>query len=945
MIQRVAPSRGIRAAVQFSRTLITVLALLTIATTVHAQGTSITGRVTDVGSGAGVGDAQVRLVGTQQGTITRDDGTYTLRVLPGRHIVRAARIGFGSRTDTVDVAVGQTATLNFVLARATINLDQVIVTGTRATDRTVLEAPAPIDVLSAEDIRSTGLTETSQVLQRLAPSLNFPRPSVNDGTDHVRPATLRGLGPDQALVLINGKRRHNTALVHVNQSVGRGSSSVDLNAIPVSAIDRIEVLRDGAASQYGSDAIAGVINIILKSGEQTSLSTTIGQTRSEPDGAPKYDDGEQVQVDGNFGRVIMGDGFFHLAGEFRDRNRTNRARADIGPQCDTVSTAPCSEIPAGTSRYDQNVRQSWQGDSESRDWTFFLNSELPLQPGVRLYGSGGYGIRDGLAAGFFRRSLDDRTIRDFYPNGFLPLIGSDIKDLSGSLGVKGNFRGWGWDLGGVYGGNSFEFSVLNSANVSQGLASPRSFYAGRLRYNQGTLNLDVVRPFSATIVGPLNVAVGAELRRENFQLERGDPNSFAEGTANILDGRNSGNRAPPFAQVFPGFRPSDEADESRTNVGAYIDLEATPIPRLLVAVAGRTENYSDFGSTVDGKIAARLELLAGLAIRGAVQSGFRAPSLGQSLFSSVATNFVSGVPFEIRTFAVGSPGAQLLGAKALQPEESVNLSGGLTLQLLNALSVSADVYRIKIDDRIVLSGNFIDPSVRTLLANNGIPGVSGARYFTNAIDTRTTGLDIVANYGMDLDRAGILRLTAGYNRNRTEVTRESPAPPQLAAVRTALFDRVQRTLIERGQPRNGVSLAANHTLRGLSTSLNARRFGEITIYQSVTATTADPNGPADPTFRPDRDQTFAAKWVTDLSLGYRFFDRLAITLGANNIFDTYPDTVLTGNQTRGIYLYAGASPFGFNGRYIFARAAIDFVNLASPFRRAEKVTGRAAGRE
>jgi iron complex outermembrane receptor protein len=323
--------------------------------------------------------------------------------------------------------------------------------------------------------------------------------------------------------------------------------------------------------------------------------------------------------------------------------------------------------------------------------------------------------------------------------------------------------------------------------------------------------------------------MGVEARRDGYKLERGDDLSFAVGNVASLDGPNAGKPAPPFTQVFPGFRPVDEADASRTNVGAYVDLEATPVKRLLLATAGRVENYSDFGSTADGKFAARLELVPGVALRGAVQTGFRAPSLGQSNFSSVATNFVNvngvNTPFEIRTFAVGSDGAQLLGATELKPEQSVNLSAGVTARASNSFSVSADYYDVKIEDRIVLSGNFIHPSVRQLLEDNGIPGVSGARYFTNAIDTRTKGLDIVLNYGVDLSGAGLLRFTGGYNQNKTEVTRVSETPPQLAAVSTALFDRVQRALFEKGQPKNSIRLTLNHVFRNLSTNIHASRFG------------------------------------------------------------------------------------------------------------------------
>ncbi len=900
------------------------IALVLCATSIEAQTSPVTGRVRDAATQGAISGARITVVGTLQTVTTRDDGGYTLNLAAGQRVLRASKIGYLPVSDTVVVSSGATNTLDFALASAPLGLDQVVVTGTRATDRTVLEAPVPIDVLSAAEIRETGHTETSQVIQMLAPSINFPRPSVNDGTDHIRPATLRGLGPDQTLILVNGKRRHTTSLVHVNQAVGRGSTSVDLNAIPVSAIERIEILRDGAAAQYGSDAIAGVINIILKSDVRTSVSASIGRTFSNfeaLDGEASYDDGRVFQMDGNIGRAFKGDGFVHLSGEFRDRGRTNRTRVDVSTQC-IAGDSRCTNVPAGTDPFDENLRQSWSGDSESRDFGFFLNSELPLESGIRLYAFGGFGIRDGLAAGFFRRSLDDRTVRAIYPNGFLPLIGSDIRDASAAIGARGAMREWNWDLSGVYGQNSFGFDIQQTANTSLGASSPTRFDAGKLGLSQIVANLDVSRLFAETPVGALNVALGAEARRDGYSIDRGDEGSYAVGTSMILDGPNVGKPAPPFSQVFPGFRPVDEADESRTNVGGYIDLEATPSAKLLLAAAGRVENYSDFGSTADGKFAARLNLIEGIAVRGAVQTGFRAPSLGQSHFSSVATNFVNvggvNTPFEIRTFAVGSDGATLLGARELKPEQSVNLSAGLTARISNSLSLSADYYDVKIDDRIVLSGNFIDASVRNLLAANGIPGVSGARYFTNAIDTHTKGIDIVLNYGLQLGTAGLLRFTGGYNQNETEVTRVSETPPQLAAVSTALFDRVQRALFEKGQPRNSIRLTLNHVFRNLTTNLHASRFGKFTVFQTA-ATGA-------------QDQTFDAQWVADAAVGYKF-GSVNLTVGANNILDSYPDTLIAANQTRGIYLFSGQSPAGFNGRYGYVRAAVDFAALPGMRRR------------
>jgi iron complex outermembrane receptor protein len=460
-----------------------------------------------------------------------------------------------------------------------------------------------------------------------------------------------------------------------------------------------------------------------------------------------------------------------------------------------------------------------------------------------------------------------------------------------------------------------------------GTATPTSFYAGAQRFNQMTANLDFVRAFDRFRF-PTSVAFGLEARRDNYKLEQGDADSYREGTVRILDGPRMGELAAPFAQVFPGFRPVDEADKSRTNVGGYVDVETNLLRQLLVAVAARAENYSDFGSTVDGKLATRYEPISGFALRAGVQTGFRAPSLSQSYFSAVSTNFINvgtppvNTPFEIRTFAIGTPGATLLGARELEAEESVNYSAGITARPFESLSLTADYYRVEIDNRIVLSGNFIDASVRTLLENNGIMGVSGARYFTNAIDTRTRGIDVVMQYGLNLAPRGLLRFTVGHNQNKTKVTRVSPTPPQLAAVSTALFDRVQRALFEVGQPRNNTSLTANYSLRGLSFNVHTQRFGKVTEYM--------------PAVTGAQDQTYGAKWVTDLALSYKLFDRLALTVGGNNVTDQYPDTAITPNQTRGIYPYdASSSTWGINGAYYYVRAAYDLGLLGNPLRRRE----------
>jgi iron complex outermembrane recepter protein len=880
---------------------------LAVATAAAAQGTgTVTGTVTSAQGGAPIPGVAIRVLGATQSSLARGDGTFRLLLAPGTHQIQASGIGYAAETQTITVSAGQSTTVNFSLTPSALPVDELVAVGTRRGDRTVTQSPVPVDVLPAVAIENSGLIETSQILQRLAPSVNFPRTAITDGTDHLRPVTLRGLAPDQVLVLLNGKRRHNTALVHVNGSVGRGSTSVDLNAIPANAIERIEVLRDGAAAQYGSDAIAGVVNIVLKSGERREATTTFGRVQSTENGRD-FTDGEHVNLNATYGILFGSGATLTLNGEYRDRQRTNRAYEDRRVQY--FSGDPRNSNPA--------IISSWQGDGDSRDIGGLLNLVLPLASGTEIYAFGGLTQRDGMAAGFFRRANDARTVRAIHEDGFLPEIGSDILDFSGAAGVRGSMSGWKWDLSSVYGGNDFEFSVHNSNNVTLGTASPTDFQAGTLKFAQWTNNLDLAREFDVGLRAPISIGVGAEFRVDNYQIEAGEPDSYRDGGVRILDGPSAGAQGALGAQVFPGFRPADEVDESRNNVAGYLDLETNLLESLLINVAGRVERYSDFGSTTDGKIAARFEPFSGFAIRGAAGTGFRAPSLAQSHFSATSTNFivVNGVntPFDVRTFPVATAEAQLLGAKPLEPEQSLNLSAGVSIELPVGLTVTADYYAIDIDDRIVLSGNFTDPAVRQLFESRGFIGVGGGRFFTNAIDTETRGFDVVANYGILLGNAGMLRLIGGYNQNKSEVTRISATPPELSAFQSVLFDRIEEGRIEAGQPRNNINVTVNYTVGGFGLNLHNQRFGEVTQHNA----------------NPALDQTFSAKWITDLDLSYKLMQRFRVALGANNLLDVYPDEwkdwsagVNGALSTSGIYRYAGGtSPWGMNGRTVYLRLA------------------------
>ncbi len=861
----------------------------------HVAAGTVMGTVTDSTTGEPLQGASVSLVGTRIGALADAQGRYRFTAPPGRYVIRARLLGYAVRMDSLDVADGRTVVHDFALPRAVGTLNAVVVTGTRQPDRTAVDAPAPVDVFTAQEIRQSGRTETSQIIEMLAPSFNFPRPSVTDGTDHIRPATLRGLNSDQLLVLINGKRRHNSALVNINGSVGRGSMAVDLNAIPPSAIDHIEILRDGAAAQYGSDAIAGVINIILKSDAPPELSIQTGKTNRG--------DGQSVVTDGSYSWSLPKGGYLNLSGEMRNRDSTNRTGPDRRQQYFTGD--PRNNIAVLNNRID-----SWVGDPKQYGGAGFYNLDVPVSDAVDFYSFGGVSFSRGLAAGFFRRALDDRTVRAYYPNGFLPLIGSHIWDLSGAAGLKGVAGGWNWDLGTVLGQNSFRYDVDNSVNVSMGTSSPTTFNAGTMIFGQSTTTLDLQRSFDVGWAQPLSMAWGGEFRVDHYKIEAGDAASWKNGGVAILDGPNAGKPAAAGAQVFPGFRPTDAQNVLRNNVAGYVDFAGNPVQELLVDLAGRVEHYSDFGNTATGKLALRWEPIRHYALRGSLSNGFRAPSLGQEYFSTTSTNFiaVNGVatPFDIRTFPVTSPEAQALGAKPLQPEKSVNYGMGITAQPMPSVSFTADYYKIDISHRIVLSGNFIGTAIQTLLTNAGYPGVQGGRFFTNAISTRTEGLDLVLQAGKDLGHAGVLRFTGGYNHNYTHVTHIDPTPPQLAAFQSVLFDRTQVGLTTVAQPHDNLRLNADWQWKKLGANVGESWYGAVTNIAST----------------PTNDQTYRAKWITDLSLSYRLGDQLTVTGGADNLFNVYPDRTIAANSNGGIFLYSGLSPFGYDGAFYYLRFSV-----------------------
>ena len=790
------------------------------------------------------------------------------------------------------------------------NLDEVVVTGTRVAARTRYESLAPIDVLTSEALESQGTTELAEALASVAPSLDFPRPSITDGTDHIRPATLRGLAPDQTLVLVNSKRRHQSALVNVNGSVGRGSAAVDLNAIPLAAIETVEVLRDGASAQYGSDAIAGVINLRLRDArEGGDASLTYGEYDTEVEterGQRNASDGATMTATGWVGLPIGEEGFLTLSAEYRDRDPTSRGDFD--------NRVPGSPV---TSRY---------GDAEVRDITGYINGGLPIENDWAIYSWLGYQNREGSSAAFPRIFNDARNVPAIYPNGFLPLITTDIDDLAAAWGVRGPWGAWDTDISVVYGRNEVSYGVENSLNTSYGADSQVTFDAGAMTYDQFTFNAGVVRAFEVgNLPEPVNVAIGVEARRESYQIEAGEPASYDSGPV-------AG--APAGSQGFPGFRPGNEVDEDRTAYSAYVDIEARLTPKFLASIAVRGEDYSDFGSAVTGKIAGRFDFTDSFAIRGNVSTGFRAPGLQQEFFTSTATNFINGIPFEVGTFPATSDVATTLGAQALDSEESRNYSLGAVFRA-GGFEATVDVYRIDIRDRIVLSENLNTPEVAALISQFD---ASVARFFINGVETRTEGIDVVAKYVLGTERLGRFDFTAAGNWNDTEV-KEVPStnvidnicvgqPP--TCVPPVLFARVNTLSFENGTPDNKISLGANWNIpfggMNLDVNLKGTRYGEV--IEPGVPTTAEINAGVEDA----RDLHIQPDWLVDLAFtAHLLEEKLGLTLGADNLFDQYPDRLpvnrplpappggtvnLNGTNALAFSRY---SPYGFNGRFLYAR--------------------------
>ncbi|MGY2197177.1 TonB-dependent receptor plug domain-containing protein [Pseudomonas gingeri] len=756
-------------------------------------------------------------------------------------------------------------------------LDTVIVTGTRAQERTASASLSPIDVISGDSLRSSGSDELGTVLARLIPSINFPRPSLVDGAELVRPAQLRGLSPDQVLVLVNGKRRHTSAFVNLGGAVGRGSAPADLNAIPLSAVDHIEVLRDGASARYGSDAIAGVINVILKS-------TDHGGSISSKFGEYKKGDGIQRQIGGNSGFALGDNGFFNLSGEGADNDYTNRAGKDYRP------------ASIGSTTYGQQVFR--QGEPSTNEGKLQFNSAYSFNDAAELYSFGGYSKRRGETAAFYRASNASNNIPAIFPNGYLPLIHGNLEDTSLVVGLRGLLADdWHYDLSANYGKNQYELST-ETINTSLGLNSPRKFDNGTLSNDQRQLNFDLSREFNlGWLPYPVSVAVGAEYLRQGYQISAGQPESYYQTGSSGLG----------------GFRAADAGSYSRHNFAQYLDLETNFTEKLSASAAVRHEDYSDFGSNVSGSLSARYDFTPQVAVRGSISNGFRAPSLAQQNFTYTSSQLIGPTIQEAGTFAANSQVARLLGAEDLKAEKSRNYSLGLVLEPTDNLTVTADVYRIDIRDRISLSSNLVlNNAAINYLQANGVGNINytSARYFTNATNTSTNGIDLVANYRYQLDNGVRWNSTLGYNYNHTKVTdvKDNPAILNQLGVNLVRVDRREKLgLLGDTTPQHKLTFGNDLSFGNWVLHSNLVRYGEFTSYQADAI----------------NDQTFKAAWLLDLAADYKL-KQWTFTLGGDNVTDKYPEKLSAYANSGGNLAYSTYSPYGYSGAFYYGKVTYNW---------------------
>ncbi|UYZ63133.1 TonB-dependent receptor [Hymenobacter weizhouensis] len=924
--------------------LLVLLILSGLAATAQSGKISVSGRVLDA-NGQAIPGATVLEKGTNNGLATNSEGMFRLDVAPDATLSFSA-LGFMPQ----QVPVNNRNTLDVQLEMSATDLNEVVVVGSRGQPRTSVRSAVPVDVLNARELQATGQVELGQQVQFTSPSFNSAKTGVNGVANYADPATLRGLSPDQVLVLVDGKRRHQFSALNLNVTVGSGTVVTDLNAVPTMAVERVEVLRDGAAALYGSDAIAGVINL----GLNKSTGIVSGKVQY---GITQEGDGAQYLAGANYGLKLGSDnpGYLNLTVQYQRQEQTNRSDNYVGgiytPFPALPATPTAAQIAAENAKRAErgvypSVGQPFKvgvyGSNQADIYQGFYNFGLPLgSAGWTVYSFGGYSRKDILAYGFFRNAQPNNVnYSPVHPDGYLPELPGRSDDYSAVVGLSRKVaEGWNLDFSSGYGYNYLDLHANNTANPSMGAASPTDFYVGRSAFGQSTSEINVTRNFGGLLgTKSFNLAFGGQFRADQFILEKGSPESYFVGEfarpAPATPTSPARTAKAPGSSGRPGIAPEDETDATRTNVGVYLDLESDVNERLLLTTAVRYENYSDFGSNISGKFATRFNVLENVALRGSINRGFRAPSLQQT-FNSVTTSTVqAGEIVQTKQLRNNDPRLPGIGIGAPKPETSWNYSAGLAAQLGDNFALTVDAYQIDIRDRIINSERLLVPQGTT--GGTGIEalrvpfrGLSEIRFFTNAIDTRTRGIDVVGTYRVNFGERSRLSASLAGTLNETKISRFGATPAQLQAGtpnRVLLIDTVSIGLIERSQPRQKVLFSVTYQLGKFSLTPRATYFGPVVAYEKPNNIPATASTPA--RYVRHISQEFEGKAVYDVALVYNVFKAVSLTVGANNVTNVYPDRVDArrfASYSNGEIPYSrNVAQFGFNGAYYYTNLSLTF---------------------
>ena len=819
------------------------------------------------------------------GTTTNLDGTFEFE-LQKENKITISFLGHNSKTLQLTPNIFHT-----IVLLSGQELDEVQVVGSRNKKRVATDTPVAIDFIDIKKTASkSSQVEINQFLQYAIPSFNASKQSGADGADHIDPATIRGLGPDQTLVLINGKRRHQASLINLYGTRGRGNSGTDLNAIPISAIKRIELLRDGASAQYGSDAIAGVLNIVLKDTDnELNITSTLGFHNADSNSFfPNRVDGFTYKLGLNYGTKITRGGFVNFSAEALSSDNTIR--------------------PATTAR-------EKYGQAAVNNVSLFLNSEIPIYRNTKLYVNGGFNYKNTEAFAFTRRFDSERNVLDIYPTGFNPLITSNIIDNSLSIGMLTNFKDWSVDVNNTLGRNNFHYFIKNTLNATLEENSPTEFDAGGHQLIQNTTSIDFSKYFLAKSYG-FNIALGLEYRLDKYKIFAGEEASYASYDVNgdLVDSKTpvsdyrtyNGEIRPGGSQGFPGYSPENEVDRNRSNFSLYSDTEIDFSDKFMIGAALRFEYYSDFGSTLNYKLASRYKITKKFNLRSSYSTGFRAPSLAQSYYNLRFTNFIGNTPTESLLIANNSPIARRFNIDKLKEEKARNFSLGFTAKLSTNFNATLDAYYVSIKDRIILSGNF-DAS------NLGL-GIDNVQFFANGVNTETAGVDLVLNWKKKLKNSK-LAIDLSGNINHMKITKINN---KLLDQETFFGVRDQRYLLA-SAPKSKFNLGINYEVKKLKTSLNFTRFSKVKLIDwQVSQDLSNYNNSEEERLAASLD-IYQSKITTDLHFSYQLNTTINIQLGADNLFNIYPTKQTSFTDSGGLW---DATQMGTNGSFYYTKLNI-----------------------